>query len=167
MDDRSLERVKKQLAAVGEDDFFSELQDVYVYTAKKSQENKINHFGLQRRILYISGLLSFVNVLITMVGCFSEMMPIIPVLSAIAAMISVGNTLLLGKKAMRKYGETWLRHQSHQAAMEFEMLAYAFKAPPYDTLDPESGAEYFIGQILKVWKANQQLFAVNMKNFDT
>ena len=80
-----MERVKKQLAAVGEDDFFSELQDVYVHTAKKSQENKINHFGLQRRILYISGLLSFVNVLITMVGCFSEMMPIIPVLSAIAA----------------------------------------------------------------------------------
>lgn len=87
-------------------------------------------------------------------------------LTGVASIASVLATLLLGKKDTGKYCETWLRHQSHRADMEFEMMNYAYGVANYKSLNEKEAAEQFMENIIRIWKSNQDQFETNMMNFD-
>lgn len=148
------------------DSFFCVLQNAYERTDKGANSNKKKHFRIKWGILCGSAVVSSINIIASVLGTYNETTQIVPVLTGAASIASVLVTLLLGKKDTGKYCETWLRHQSPRADMEFEMMDYAYGAENYKSCNEKEAAAQFVENILRIWKSNQDQFETNMMNFD-
>lgn len=149
-----------------EDSFFTTLRNVYEKTDYKANYNKKKYFRIKWVILCGSAVVSGINIIASILGAYDGTSQIVPVLTGAASIASVLVTLLLGKKESEKYSETWLRHQSHRAIMEFELMSYAYGTEKYKSCNENDAAIQFVENILRIWKTNQDHFEKNMMNFD-
>lgn len=160
-----LEKLKEKLCRAGYEDFARQVEKSYTKVKKDAENNKNKHFKIQNIILYGSAGVSITNVLVTLcntLGCLNE---IVPIITAVSSVISILVTTMIAVKGAKKHSETWLRHQMHQADMEFEMLEYVLSRGKYQADDKEN-AIIFMDNMLSIWRKNQEKFEQNMANFD-
>lgn len=161
-----LEKLKSKLKEAGQYDFALQVETTYKKVEKKSKGNRDKHFKIQSRILYCSAAVSLINVLVTFSSSVGFLGGIAPVLTAASSAVSILVTTMIAVKGSKKYSETWLRHQMHQADMEFEILDYVYNRGKYKTGTDEERAGEFIDAMTAIWKKNQERFSNNMANFD-
>jgi len=161
-----LESLKKKLEKMGENDFFVQVDEVYKSVSKMSKENRDKHFSLQSRILYGSAAVSVANVLVTLCSSFYMISSFVPVITGLSSVLSVMVTTWIAIKGMKKYSETWIRHQNHQFDMELEIMEYVFDCEKYEKLTDLQATEIFKNNMIKIWKKNQEKFNSNMADFD-
>lgn len=159
--------IQEKLQRAGiEGSFFSTLRNVYEETDNKANYNKKKHFQMKRWILRGSAAASGINIIASVLGAYDGVSQIVPILTGFASIASVLVTLFLGKKESGKYCETWLRHQSHRADMEFEMMSFAYGTEKYKLCNEHEAATQFVENMLRIWKENQDQFEKNMMNFE-
>jgi len=131
-------------------------------------KNKDNYFKIKSGMLYCSMGVNIINVLVAFLASFDHVITtyIAQISTSIASILSIVLTAMIAKKENRKYSETWLRHQSHQADMQFAIMEYVYKNGTNSPDEERRAADGFIDSMFEIWKKNQEKFNSNMKYFD-
>lgn len=166
MEQKTLEIVKSNLEAVGWKDFSIEIESAYNGVKESASKNRDKHFSVQNRIIYGSAGASIANVFVTLCGAYESISHVVPLITGISSILSITVTLMLARKSTSKYSETWLRHQTHQSDMEFELMEYAYGNGKYSSGSKDEKAHKFRESIFIIWRKNQERFISNMSNFD-
>jgi hypothetical protein len=70
----------------------------------------------------------------------------------------------LDTSTIRKYGETWVRHEATIFQMQSAMYKYVMGLEPYnDSIDESMKKKLFMKEILEVMSNNESTFQNNMK----
>lgn len=161
------ELLEKKLSDVGEEPFFYKLKNSYEDVSSKTEKNRDKHFSLQKKIICTSAGASIANVIVAFCASFDLLKCWAPVLTALSSVLSILVTAFLAQKSMKKYSETWIRHQKHISDMEFEILEYVFEEEKYRGVsDKKNEAKLFEKEMLDIWKKNQSRFESNMSHFE-
>ena len=120
----------------------------------KKDSNKRKHFGMQMAIIFLTASMSVVNALILLKT------PEIDFLGVLSIVIPALITALLAVQNVKKYQETWLRHQRTYFKYQTETMKYLYRLDKYEEVS-EDIREYFKA-ILQISEGNIGIFEKNM-----
>lgn len=166
MNNELLQKAKSKLITEGLDDFANQVETSYTYARDKAVSNRDKHFTMQKRILSVSICVNIANILTALFSSLQVCSHGIAVVTAISSILSIFVTALITMKDNKSYCETWLRHQAHQASMEFEIIEYVFDCGKYQSGTSSTNAKTFQDAMLAIWKKNQDNFNTNMAHFN-
>lgn len=166
MNNEFLQKAKDKLITQGLDDFANQVEFSYNYTRNKAVSNRDKHFTMQKRILSVSICVNIANILTALFSSLQVCSHGIAIVTAISSILSIFVTALVTMKDNKSYCETWLRHQAHQAAMEFEIIEYVSGCGNYQSGSSSNNAKAFQNAMLAIWKKNQDNFNTNMAHFN-
>lgn len=166
MNEEILQKAKEKLSNNGQSDFASQIETSYNFVRNKASSNRDKHFTMQKRILFTSIGVNLANILVTLSSSLGWGNQIIAIITAFSSALSITVTAMIAAKDNKNYCESWLRHQAHQAAMEFEIIEYAFERGKYASSTSSENTKKFQDEMLGIWKQNQENFNTNMAHFN-
>lgn len=120
----------------------------------KKDSNKRKHFGMQILIIFLTASMSVVNALILLKT------PQADFLSILSIVIPALSTALLAIQSLKKYQETWLRHQKTYFKYQAETMKYLFGLSDYTDCDEDIKA--YFQAVLEISEGNTKTFKRNM-----
>ena len=129
----------------------------YEVTCRKIYKNKSKNFWIkafavgQPLIMLIIGVLAVYN----------NPNVITKILTGVAAVSIVISDILLQWIEVKKFQETWVRHEKHKFTLDDEMLKFISNTEEYNSIENK---KIFRDRIMKSWEENNKQFVKNMKN---
>ena len=165
---------KKDCSGDGEDwSFFNNLfLDIYNEVCEGAKRNKDNNFHKKKKIVKYGRIFSCVLLIIWFILKTGECVylhsfePVFAEFRLKEAMVILaifsGLMILFWIKDLdvKKYQETWVRHEYHRYLMEEEMLRFIYYFDEYRSRNRKS---VFVHNILRIWRENEIKYVKNME----
>lgn len=147
--------------------FYDVFEEAYSETVKKVGKNKRWNFAGKVAffalliVSFIASAIVFCSIWplfwsgVTQDGIEKTKMIVVPVAALFIAWL-VSKWL-----DIKKYQETWARHEKNRYLMEQEMILYIYQLEPYHG---ENCSGVFMERVLGIWGRNQKKFSDNMEN---
>lgn len=154
------------------DPFYMLFNETYNFIKEKERKNKKKNFWVKTAFVLISMifLLSFIAFMIwnslhtgnQSAGGSTANPTVEYSLLLIAVVILV--SLVSKWSDIKKYQETWLRHQGHKFKLDMEMLKFVKNERPYSYVSSyKEKKDIFRKRVIEIWEDNQGKFENNMK----